>query len=258
MKNKLLVLASAICLPIVAEDVTFETNNMYVKQKNGNILVLNVEDIEEVYFGKGDTGVCCQKPIGLIKEGHECVDLGLTSGNLWATCNVGANSPSEWGEYYAWGDTATKAEYSSVNCVTMGKTIELLSLQGYIKNGNLNSGYDVVQHNWGGHWEMPAREDFLELINECTWTWTQKGNVKGYEIKSKQAGNSNSIFLPASGSKDMSDIRNQGSTAWYWTSTPYSGNDYLSWCLSTTENDISVSPLSRRTGFTIRAIYVEE
>lgn len=254
MKNKLLVLASAICLPIVAEEVMLETNSMYIKQKNGNILEFSIADIEEVFFGNVDIGTTNN----IIKDGHECVDLGLTSGNLWATCNVGANSPSEWGKYYAWGDTITKAEYSSTNCPTFGKTNAQLDWIGFTVGGNLDSEYDVAQHNWGGQWKMPTRADFQELINECTWTWTRKGDVDGYEIKSKQAGNSNSIFLPASGSKDMSDIRNQGSTAWYWTSTPYSGNDYLSWCLSTTENDISVSPLSRRTGFTIRAIYVEK
>ncbi len=194
-----------------------------------------------------------------VYKGHTWVDLGLPSGNKWASCNVGANSASEWGKYFAWGDTATKAEYASTNCATFGKTIEQLYMTGYTnRGGELVSKFDAAQHCWEGNWKMPRREDFLELINECTWTWTIVGNVGGYEVKSTKDGNTNSIFLPAAGSRDLYDIRNQGATGWYWTSNGYSGNDYLSWNLTFSEEEgFQLSPLSRRSGFTIRAIYVD-
>lgn len=105
---------------------------------------------------------------------------------------------------------------------------------------------------------MPTRVDFQELINECKWTWTTVGNVYGYEVKSKAPGNNNSIFLPAAGSKDDYDIKNQGVTGWYWTSTGHSIEYYVSWNLVfDKEEGCQMTMLSRRTGFSIRPIYVK-
>lgn len=194
----------------------------------------------------------------VVIDNHEYVDLGLPSGNLWATCNIGAKTPSEWGEFFAWGDTATKSEYAATNCATFGRTIEQLNYLGYTnKVGNLTVGYDAAYQNWGGNWRMPTRVDFQELINECKWTWTTVGNVYGYEVKSKAPGNNNSIFLPAAGSKDEYDIRNRGVTGWYWTSTGFS-IDYMSWNLMfDKEEGCQMTPLSRRLGESIRPIYVK-
>ncbi len=199
------------------------------------------------------------KPGTGVAQGHTWVDLGLPSGNKWATCNIGAENPAEWGKYYAWGDTITKSEYAPTNCATFGKTVEQLNLTGYTnRGGGLNPTYDVAQHKWGGYWQMPNREDFQELINECEWTWTSIGSVEGYEIKSKAEGNTNSIFLPAAGSKDLYDIRNQGATGWYWANVAFSSIDYLSWSLVFNKDEgVQTTPLSRRSGFTVRAIYVE-
>lgn len=94
---------------------------------------------------------------------HEYVDLGLPSGTKWATCNVGANIPEEYGDFYAWGEITTKSEYTTENCVTYGESMDDIS-------GNPN--YDVARAKWGGSWRMPTKSEMRELVYNCNWTWT--------------------------------------------------------------------------------------
>ena len=138
-------------------------------------------------------------------NGHEWVDLGLPSGLKWATCNVGADSPEEYGDYYAWGETAIKYNYGL--CDTWGKNI------GDIKGTNR----DVAHVKWGGNWRMPTEDEFQELIDKCDWEWDGDGcTVTG--------PNGNSIFLPAAGCCDKDELDGDGSDGYYWSSTPYSEN----------------------------------
>ena len=150
-------------------------------------------------------------------NGHEYVDLGLPSGLLWATCNVGATSPEEYGNYYAWGETTTKANYNGSNCPTHGLSNSELQSQGYIDGeGNLTAQYDAATANWGGEWRMPTKAEQEELLNNCTCTWTTQNGVNGYNV---EGPNGNSIFLPAAGSRTGLSLNG----AWggvYWSSTP--------------------------------------
>ena len=139
-------------------------------------------------------------------NGHEYVDLGLPSGLLWATCNVGAETPEEYGNYYAWGMTET---YSSSNCSTDDKIMNDISG---------NAQYDAATANWGGSWRMSTKAEIQELIDNCTWIWTTQNGVNGYRVASKT--NSNYIFLPAAGYRDMSSLYHAGSYGFYWSSTP--------------------------------------
>lgn len=139
----------------------------------------------------------------------ESVDLGLPSGLLWATCNVGASSPEEYGGYYAWGETTEKGDYtkSTYNVSTKEK--------GYIAG---NSTYDVARSKWGGDWHIPTKMDFQELAAFCTWNLTTLNGVNGYEVTGP---NGNSIFLPATGSRVGTVLINEGYVGQYWCSTPY-------------------------------------
>ena len=103
-----------------------------------------------------------------IENGYGYVDLGLSV--KWATYNVGANSPEEYGNYYAWGETTTKTSYTEENCSTYGKSIG--SIAG-------NSTYDVARALWGGGWRLPTKEEFEELRDRCTWNWTTYKGVNG-------------------------------------------------------------------------------
>lgn len=154
-------------------------------------------------------------------NGHEYVDLGLPSGLKWATCNVGANSPEEYGDYYAWGETETKTkyEYTVENTFTMWK--EMDDISGYLE-------YDVARRKWGGSWRMPTKIEMKELIEECIWEWIEQNGVDGYKIIGP---NGNGIFLPAGG--DCYTLLKYDGNCYgvYWSSTPLDNNDSYASCL---------------------------
>ena len=137
-------------------------------------------------------------------NGHEWVDLGLSV--KWGTSNVGADAPSDYGNYYAWGETSTKSKYTRA-------TYKHYRIGEYVDIGGNISGtrYDVARANWGGTWRMPTVEEIKELINKCTWTW----KYDGYLVTGP---NGKSIFLPAIGFDGC-----------YWSATPFS--DYSACCL---------------------------
>lgn len=147
-------------------------------------------------------------------NGHEYVDMGFPSGVKWATCNVGATLPTEYGEHYAWGEIETKEKYEMGNCTTYGKALD--SISG-------NSEYDAASAKWGGNWRTPRLEDMYELVTKCEWIWA--GN--GFNVVSKINGNY--IFLPAAGFMNTpaaiaggtEGVLDQGRWGYYWTATPY-------------------------------------
>ena len=177
---------------------------------------------------KPPTSVTLSDPSGTI-NGHNYVDLGLSV--KWATCNVGASSPSDYGNYYAWGETYTKSEYTKENSKTYGKNI------GDIAG---NADYDAARANWGSTWRMPTDAEFEELLSKCTWKWVTLDNKEGYKVTSKTNGNS--IFLPAAGWRDGTSLFGVGKDGYCWSSTPseskagnasslyfYSSNHLTSW-----------------------------
>lgn len=151
-------------------------------------------------------------------NGYEYVDLGLSV--KWATYNVGAESPADYGDnYYAWGETKTKESYDNDNCETMEK--ELSDIGG--------TDRDVAHVEWGGSWRMPTKAEMDELIENCKWHKTAIGGrkifgitiwggAKGYRVKSKKNGKS--IFLPAAGVKHGTLLYYVGKYGSYWCSTP--------------------------------------
>lgn len=148
-------------------------------------------------------------------NGHDYVDLGLPSGLKWATCNVGASSPQDYGNYYAWAETKPKSFYSDSNCNTHKKSSSELKKAGIINSaGNLTLASDAARQNWGSSWRMPTFDEFVELREKCKWTWTTKSGKNGYEVTGP---NGQSIFLPAAGSKWKSRFFYKGGS--YWSST---------------------------------------
>lgn len=176
-------------------------------------------------------------------EDHEYVDLGLSV--KWATCNIGASSPEEYGDYFAWGETSTKEKYYDENCSTYELSISELQSQGYIdsNNGNLTAQHDAATANWGGDWRMPAEAEYNELLNNCTWEWTTQNGVNGYKVTGP---NGNSIFLPAAGDRYWSSLVNAGIVGNYWSSTPNGYDDYAYYLVFSSSNRSMIS--SRRNG----------
>ena len=166
--------------------------------------------------------------LATIINGHKFIDLGLPSGLLWAETNIGAKTAADDGNYYAWGETTTKSNYTwstykygSYNITkynsTDGKTV-------------LENADDAAYVNWGSSCRMPTEAEFEELIDNCTWTKSSKSNssgssVNGYRVTSEKNGNS--IFFPLSGYRYGDYLDNHGSYGSYWSSTlDTSGVDY--------------------------------
>ena len=165
-------------------------------------------------------------------NGYEYVDLGLPSGTLWASCNVGATSPEEYGNYYSWGETTTKANYTEDSYQYYNG--------GYVNIGGDISGtqYDVAHVEWGGSWRIPTEAEFRELNDRCTWSWTSYNGVNGYQITGP---NGNSIFLPAAGTRCGSMLENCGSYGIYWSGTYYA-DGYNAYYLYTYDVSHYVAP----------------
>ena len=154
-------------------------------------------------------------------NGYEYVDLGLPSGTLWATMNVGASSPEDYGDYFAWGEIEMKSEYSwSTYKYCNGSETKMTkyctdSSCGTVDNkGELETVDDVAYQLWGSGWRIPTYEQFEELVNKCTCTWTILNGVEGYMFTSKV--NSNSLFFPAAGCWKPSRY-NAGYRGYYWS-----------------------------------------
>ena len=182
-------------------------------------------------------------------NGHEWVDLGLPSGLKWATCNVGASSPEDYGNYYAWGETTTKSTYTADNSLTYELNESQLQSQGYIDgSGNLTPSHDAATANWGGSWRMPTNDEMQELVDYCEWERTQNGL--------KAIGpNGSCIFLPAAGFRFSTSLLNDGDFGYYWSSTPYDYDDgYFAYDLDINYGDANVGGYLRDNGLTVRPI----
>lgn len=154
-------------------------------------------------------------------NGHGYVDLGLPSGTKWATCNIGADSPSGWGNYYAWGETQTKSDYSWTTYFDSKDHNGTEFYTYYIgargsDSISSTSGNDVAKVIWGGAWRMPTEEELKELLSKCNWKYTNLNRVNGYKITGPSG---KSIFLPCAGSYSGTKLDHQGSFGTYWSST---------------------------------------
>ena len=176
-------------------------------------------------------------------NGHEYVDLGLPSGLKWATCNVGATSPEDYGDYFAWGETSPKAEYTSENTITYGE--QMSDISG-------NAQYDAATANWGGSWRMPTKDEMQELLDYCEFEWIQVNGVYGSKVIGP---NGSCIFLPAAGCRYGTSLEDDGYYVHYWGSTPYDyENDTVAYGLFFYYGHESVDYDYRYYGRTVRPI----
>ena len=183
---------------------------------------------------------------------HEAVDLGLSV--KWAPCNVGAESPEDYGDYFAWGETKTKSDYSSSTSITYGLSISVLKSRGIIgADGNLTAAYDAATENWGDEWRMPTKAELDELRTKCDWEWTKMNGLSGYKVTGP---NGNSIFLPAAGIRRDTSLYDAGSYGDYWSATPYS-DSYCAYGLDFNDDYYDWSYGNRGTGLAVRPVFGE-
>ncbi len=157
------------------------------------------------------------KPSGMIGE---AIDLGLSV--MWASHNVGATKPEDYGDYFAWGETTPKSDYSW-DTYKYGARHELTKycidsdFFGTVDNKTmLELSDDAATVNWGSGWRMPTSEEIIELSTNCTWTWKTQNGVGGQLVTGP---NGNSIFLPAAGYRYGTSLDDAGSYGWYWSSS---------------------------------------
>ena len=192
---------------------------------------------------------------------HEYVDLGLPSGLLWATCNVGADSPEDYGDYFAWGEIQPKDVYNwNTYQYCMGNSTNMTK---YCDNGNygyngftdnltvLETDDDAATANWGAGWRMPTREEFQELLDNTTVTSTMQSGVNGSLFT---ATNGNTLFLPAAGYYWDDELRNAGSNGHYWSSSLVAGSPYWARHCRLESSYFYVGHYSRGYGQSVRAV----
>lgn len=193
---------------------------------------------------------------------HVFVDLGLSSGLLWATCNVGADSPEDCGDYFAWGETTTKTTYNWSTyqyCNGSQNTLTkycIDSENGY--NGftdeltTLLPEDDAATANWGSGWRMPTQAEWQELINNTTNIWTTQNGVNGWLFT---ASNGNSLFLPAAGYREGVPV-GASYIGYYWSSSLgiFSGSIGSYSFVFDGANDSGIPMYDRRFGFSVRPV----
>ena len=198
----------------------------------------------------------------VIIDGHGYVDLGLPSGLLWANCNVGADNPEDYGDYFAWGETQPRDYYSWSTyqyCHGTNSTLtkycdkSSYGYNGFIDNlTTLLPVDDAATTNWGNEWRMPTQEEWQELFDNTTSTWTTKNGVNG---RAFTAANGNSVFMPAAGSINGSSNINIGSDNYCWSSSLGTSYPYNARCISFNRSSAScTSQRNRFFGHSVRAV----
>lgn len=183
-------------------------------------------------------------------DNHTWVDLGLPSGTLWATCNVGATTPEGYGDYFAWGETQPKEVYNLNTYIFYNGT----SLPKYTGNDGLTILQpmdDAATVNWGSGWSMPTREQWQELLDYTIDTWTTQNGVNGRRFV---ASNGGSLFLPAAGYHRDGELYYMGSDGMYWSSSLYTGETGHAWPFDFDSDDYYIDGSSRYHGMTVRAV----
>ena len=192
----------------------------------------------------------------------QAVDLGLPSGIKWASCNVGAEKPEDYGNYYAWGEVLPQKGYSWATYKyangASDKLTKYCNKESYGDNGftdnktTLEPEDDAAYMNWGGSWRIPTYAEWTELREQCTWMWTTQNGINGYQVTSKT--NNNSIFLPAAGCRSDADLYVVGDGGRYWSSSLNEYDSLDAWCLDFGSYDMIGYPSGRDYGRSVRPV----
>ena len=233
---------------------------MRVNKTDGGVDQFDVEHVEEVYFeDAGDAGqdVTVSGNVG----NYAYVDLGLESGLKWATYNVGATKPTETGDYFAWGETAPKADYRWTTYKYSNGTQSTMlkyctsATYGLLDNKTVLDGSDdAATVNWKSEWRMPTSDEQRELLEACSWKWTDNFNGSGVAgTVGTSKANGNTIFFPASGYYDGKKLIPDASHA-VWSSSVNSEFTYLADLFFFGSDGSSIARSHRMYGRTVRAV----
>ena len=233
---------------------------------SGNLTAGDVNGDHEVNIADVNAVINIILGGGPAQSEHEYVDLGLPSGTLWATMNVGAKVPEEYGDYFAWGETAPKQVYSwstykwcngESNSITKYCTFSNSGYNGFTDGKTeLEPEDDAATVNWGSMAQMPSLTQIKELVNLCSWEWTMRNQVYGQLVTGP---NGNTIFLPATGYSMDSSVYLGGSCGFSWTRTLGDGISGAACNLNYESGSVIWrNKYSRNYGFTVRAVRVAQ
>lgn len=208
----------------------------------------------------------------IVIDNHEYVDLGLPSGTLWATTNIGANNPQEYGNYFSWGETEgyyegkTTFDYNTYIWCNGAyyKLTKYCSYRSYGDNGytdtlrELELADDAAFICWGSRWRIPSMDQWIELfsVNHTSTQWTTYNNTNGLMITSNINGKT--LFLPAAGSRSNNTISYGGAGGGYWSRTLYADSPSSAWGVYFYVGGSGVNNYSRYIGYSIRPVLLKE
>ena len=256
------------------KDVTWSSSNTAVAtvNSNGQVTAVATGTCTITCTAKDGSGVSATCTVKVVV--HEYVDLGLPSGTLWATCNIGADNPEDYGLYFAWGETTGYTQDT-----TDGHSFNWVSYKYAIDNYNTLTKYcsycpdtdfgyneftdnltelvpedDAAYVNWGANWRMPSLDQIEELYNSSytTTTWTTRNGVNGWKITSNSNGNS--LFLPAAGCRGGTSRSNVGSYGYYWSRSLDRSLPNYGWYLDFYSSFIGTNGYYRFYGLSVRPV----
>ena len=199
------------------------------------------------------------------------IDLGLPSGTKWACCNVdddhSKQSPTNYGCYYAWGETEVKDVYNAVTYLyalgvdedgdgwydDLHKDTDCYGVWQSLGSDIAGTKYDVAYVKWSGSWVMPSKDQIKELLENCTYEWTTDNGVEGGKFTSKTNGYS--IFLPVAGYRWDGGLHFAGRGGFYWSSTQHPSNSFGAYCLYFGSGGVYLHyNYGRNYGFSVRPV----
>ena len=229
---------------------------------NGNAIITATAKDE------GKVQATCEVGVRYSLAGHNYVDLGLSV--KWATMNIGARKPGDFGDYFAWGATEPQdvydwahTPYQTQNDATSSSSVRFTKYSGTgtYRDENasdedalktvLDPEDDAAHVNWGSAWRMPTKEEFDELVSNCTWQWTEMYGEKGYKVRSRK--NSNYIFLPAAGYASKDNLYTTVDEGRYWSSS-LDSSKHGGYSLYSYSRMYRVMSYDRNYGYTIRPV----
>ena len=235
-------------LPAGALKVTFKVGAYDYEWSNATAITLEAGKTYDLVVS------VTAAPPGPFINGHEYVDLGLPSGLKWASCNVGATTPEEYGNYFAWGETTTKdtydwSSYFDANDVG-GNSFTKYATD---KKTVLDAEDDAARANWGGTWRTPTDAEWTELCNNCSIGWTTQHEVNGRLFTSNKNGAT--LFLPAAGKRGETSLYDVGSIGGYWSSSLLSTESSFACHLFFSSEDVTPNNiLKRNLGLSVRPV----
>ncbi len=260
-----------ILMTIAAMMATVAVMAQFYVYKNGEVVCRITDDVADSISTKALNYYTSDGS----ENGHDYVDLGLPSGTLWATVNVGANKPEGYGDYFSWGETETKDNFTwdTYKYKTEGVFTKYNSTDGKTV---LDADDDAARASWGGRWQMPTREQLNELKSECYFTQTKNyygtgvGGYIFYKAKDEYDKSSYSygvpngkynlsdthIFLPYAGLRSSVELYYAGEVGYYWSSSLYSNDEIDAYNLKFDGMYmLSLSSFARGIGYPVRPVF---